>query len=192
MLRGELVLLRARSDDDLAILDTELHDDVDTRAQSVAEPWRPVPSGPATSSFRVADLPDSVAAFSVDEVATGELAGAAVMWGIDHFHRAAHLGLGLRPAFRGRGLSTDILRVLCRYGFITLGLNRLQLETIAGNAAMIAAAKRAGFAPEGTLRRAAWINGAFCDEVILGLLASEWTPPPAQNPASAQNPAPDR
>jgi RimJ/RimL family protein N-acetyltransferase len=176
MLRGELVVLRARHDDDLAVLDTELHDDVETRVRTVAEPWRPLPPGPAASSFRVTDLPDSVAAFSVEEAVSGELAGAAVLWGIDHFHRVAHLGLGLRPAFRGRGLSTDIVAVLCRYGFMILGLNRLQLETVADNAPMIAAAKRAGFVPEGTLRSAAWVNGAFCDEVILGLLASEWSP----------------
>jgi RimJ/RimL family protein N-acetyltransferase len=180
MLRGELVLLRARRDDDLTVLDTELHDDVVTRVRSVAEAWRPIPSGPATSSFRVTSLPDNVAAFSVDEVVTGELAGACVVWGIDHFHRAAHLGVGLLPAFRGRGLSTDILRVLCRYGFMILGLNRLQLETASDNTPMIAAAKRAGFVPEGTLRSAGWINGAFRDEVILAQLASEWTPDQAR------------
>jgi RimJ/RimL family protein N-acetyltransferase len=176
MLRGELILLRARSDNDLAVLDDELHDDVETRVWAIADPWRPVPSGPETSSFRVTDLPASVAAFSVEETVTGELAGVALLWGIDQFNRVAHLGLGLRPAFRGRGLSTDILRVLCRYGFRILGLNRLQLETAADNAPMIAAAKRAGFVTEGTLRRVAWIDGAFRDEVIFGLLAPEWTP----------------
>ena len=36
-------------------------------------------------------------------------------------------------------------------------------------------ATQAGFQREGTLRRAAWANGDFADEVILGLLASEWT-----------------
>ena len=28
--------------------------------------------------------------------------------------------------------------------------------------------------PEGTLRRSAWVDGAFADEVVLGLLATEW------------------
>jgi RimJ/RimL family protein N-acetyltransferase len=39
---------------------------------------------------------------------------------------------------------------------------------------MIAAAVRAGFAQEGTLRGADWVNGEFVDEVILGLLAGDW------------------
>ena len=41
-------------------------------------------------------------------------------------------------------------------------------------AAMIATATRAGFVPEGTLRGSAWVDGAFADETILGLLAAEW------------------
>jgi RimJ/RimL family protein N-acetyltransferase len=56
------------------------------------------------------------------------------------------------------------------------GLQRLQIETLAENAAMLKAAARLGFTVEGTLRRAAWVYGAFVDEVVLGLLAEEWTP----------------
>jgi RimJ/RimL family protein N-acetyltransferase len=53
-------------------------------------------------------------------------------------------------------------------------MQRLQAETLADNGAMLAAATRAGFATEGTLRRSGWVNGQFADEVILGILASEW------------------
>jgi RimJ/RimL family protein N-acetyltransferase len=66
------------------------------------------------------------------------------------------------------------VRVLCRYGFAIRGLHRLQVETLADNAAMIGATRRTGFVLEGTLRRAAWVNGRFVDEVVLGLLAEDW------------------
>jgi RimJ/RimL family protein N-acetyltransferase len=66
------------------------------------------------------------------------------------------------------------VRVLCRYGFEVRGMHRMQVETLASNAAMIRAATRAGFTREGILRQAAWVTGAFEDEVILGQLASEW------------------
>jgi RimJ/RimL family protein N-acetyltransferase len=104
----------------------------------------------------------------------GELAGEALLWGIDRYNRMAHIGLALRPAFRGRGLGADIVQVLCRYGFAILGLHRLQAETLADNGAMLTAAARAGFKVEGTLRRSVWVNGDFADETVLGLLASEW------------------
>jgi len=96
------------------------------------------------------------------------------MWRLDPHNRSAHLGIALRPAFRGRGLGTDTVRVLCRYGFTMRGLHRLQIETLADNAAMLRTAEQAGFAREGTLRAAAWVSGEFADEVILGLLAADW------------------
>jgi RimJ/RimL family protein N-acetyltransferase len=40
---------------------------------------------------------------------------------------------------------------------------------------MIQAAERVGFTREGTLRQAAWVTGAFLDEVILGLLSADWS-----------------
>jgi len=174
MLRGERAGLRAREDDDIAILDAELHDDVLTRVRADSRPWRPVPPGSAASGYRVTGDREDVARFSVVELDSGELAGEAILWAIDLHNRTAHVGLSLRPAFRGRGLGSDDVRVLCRYGFAILGLHRLQIDTLADNDAMIAVAARAGFSAEGTLRGAAWVDGEFLDEVILGQLASEW------------------
>jgi RimJ/RimL family protein N-acetyltransferase len=176
MLKGEKVALRARQESDIPVFEAELHADVATYGRASSRPWRPVPPGSPDSPFRV-QRDDSSAAFSALEVPTGELAGEAALWGIDTHNRVAHIGLSLRQAFRGKGLGTDIVRVLCRYGFEIRGLHRLQIETLADNAAMINAAKRAGFSEEGRLRRSAWVNGEFADEVIFGLLADEWSTP---------------
>ena len=174
MLTGEVVALRARLDSDIAVLEAELYADVALRSRTDSRPWRPVPPGSPASPFRVADPLAVPACFSVVELYSGELAGEALLWGVDNHNRVAHAGLSLRPSFRGRGLGTDIVRVLCRYGFEVRGMHRMQVETLASNAAMIRAATRAGFTREGILRQAAWVTGAFEDEVILGQLASEW------------------
>jgi RimJ/RimL family protein N-acetyltransferase len=55
------------------------------------------------------------------------------------------------------------------------GLHRLQVDTLASDKAMIRAASRAGFVHEGRPCGAAWVNGEFADEVILGMLATDWT-----------------
>ena len=173
MLRGEIIGLRARHDSDVPILHAELYYDVATRARADSRPWYPIPPGP-DSPYQVTSPDEHVACFSVVELATGELAGDALLWDIDLHNRTAHIGISLLPAFRGRSLGIDVVRVLCHYGFAIRGLHRLQAETLADNGAMIQAASRAGFVREGTLRRSAWVNGDFADEVILGLLATEW------------------
>ncbi|MGH3159846.1 MAG: GNAT family N-acetyltransferase [Streptosporangiaceae bacterium] len=176
MLRGEVAGLRARHDSDVPVLHDELYDDVETRVSADSRPWRPIPPGTAASPYQVSGSAEDAAVFSVVQLDSGELVGEALLWDIDTHNRTAHIGISLRPACRGHGLSTDAVRVLCRYGFAILGLHRLQAETLAGNTAMIAAATRAGFIQEGSLRGSAWVDGQFADEIILGLLASEWSP----------------
>ena len=174
MLRAGKVGLRARDEADVAVLHAELYEDITTRMQADSRPWRPVPVGSAASPYAVSEPRDDHAVFSVVELASGELAGEALLWAIDLHNRTAHLGLSLRPTFRGRGLGTDVVVALCQYGFAVRGLHRLQVDTLASNTAMIRAASRAGFVHEGRLRRAAWVNGEFADEVILGMLATNW------------------
>jgi RimJ/RimL family protein N-acetyltransferase len=174
-----MIGLRAQQDSDIEVFEAELLNDVETRVRSDSRPWRPVAPGSADSPNRGSAPRDDhgeVVKFSAVELVTGELVGDALLWGIDPHNRNAHLGLSLRPAFRGKHLGTDIVRVLCRYGFAIRGFHRLQVDTLADNDAMIGAATRAGFVLEGTLRQSAWVNGSFADVVILSQLATEWLP----------------
>ena len=171
MLIGEKVGLRARLESDVAILHDELHGDVATYARKSSRPWRPISQGLTASPYRVTEPTDDAARFSVVDLSDGQLAGVSILWGIDTHNRLAHLGISIRPSFRGRGLGADVVRVLCDYGFRIRGLHRLQIETLADNLAMIKAATANGFTLEGTLRKSAWVDGAFVDEVVLGRLA---------------------
>ncbi|MFI5617307.1 GNAT family N-acetyltransferase [Streptomyces sp. NPDC051567] len=176
MIEGRLAGLRARHAQDIAVLHAELYEDVATRSRADSRPWRPLSAPGGHSPYEPGPPSDAVAAFSVVERATGALAGEALLWGIDAHNRTAHLGMSLLPGSRGRGLGRETVTLLCRYGFTVRGLHRLQVDTLADNTAMIAAARSSGFALEGTLRRAAWVYGEFTDEVVLGLLAEEWSP----------------
>jgi RimJ/RimL family protein N-acetyltransferase len=176
MLRGEKTGLRARHEADVPVLHMAFYDDVASQARGNPLPWTPIAAESGHSPFAVKEPSDTAASFSVVDLASGDLAGAAALWGIDAHNRTAHLGVTLLPAFRGRGMDLDVVRVLCRYGFTVRGMRRLQVDTLADNAPMIAAATRAGFTHEGTLRRASWVLGGFTDLTIMGLLDDEWTP----------------
>jgi RimJ/RimL family protein N-acetyltransferase len=174
MLRGELTGLRARLPGDAEVLHAELYDDVETRVRADSRPWVPIPNGPASPFWAAAGAQEGdVAVFSVVELATGGLAGDALLWDIDPHNRSAHVGISLRPSCRSRGLGTDAVLVLCRYAFAIRGLHRLQMETLTDNEAVIRIAQQAGFTREGVLRGSDWVNGAFADSVIFGRLDSD-------------------
>ncbi|MFI2433748.1 GNAT family N-acetyltransferase [Streptomyces sp. NPDC018693] len=178
MLRGSKVGLRARHEDDIPVLRAELYDDVVNASRAESGPWRPITPGSKDPRLVPDDTNQGSVTFSVVELDGGTLVGTATLWGIDLHHRSAHIGLGLLPSARGKGYGTDVVAVLCHYGFIVRGLQRLQIETLADNAAMLRSAERNGFVREGLLRSSAWVMGEFLDEVLLGLLAQDWKPQP--------------
>ncbi|MEU9290250.1 GNAT family protein [Streptomyces sp. NPDC048275] len=145
MIRGDKAGLRARHEDDVRVLHRELYDDVATRSRADSRAWRPIVADSAESPYAVTASSDEAACFSVVDLKAQELAGEALLWNIDTHNRNAHLGISLLPAFRGRGLGGDVVRLLCHCGFVVRGLQRLQVETLADNAPMIAAATGAGF-----------------------------------------------
>jgi RimJ/RimL family protein N-acetyltransferase len=176
MLRGSTVGLRARHEDDIPILRTELYDDVVNASRAEGGPWRPITPGSKDPRLVVDDEEQGNVKFSVVELEGGTLVGTAALWGIDNHNRSAHVGLGLLPSCRGKGYGTDVVAVLCHYGFVVRGLHRLQVETLTDNAAMLRSAERNGFVREGVLRSSAWVMGEFMDQVLLGLLAQDWKP----------------
>ncbi|WP_031476310.1 GNAT family N-acetyltransferase [Streptomyces bicolor] len=174
MLRGRKVGLRARHEEDIPVLRAELYDDVVNSSRAEAGPWRPISPGAKDPRLMVDNQEQGHVPFSVVELEGGTLVGSANLWGIDNHNRSAHIGLGLLPASRGKGYGTDVVAVLCHYGFVVRGLQRLQIETLSDNDAMLRSAERNGFVREGVLRSSAWVMGEFLDEVLLGLLVQDW------------------
>jgi GNAT superfamily N-acetyltransferase len=156
MLKGKKVALRARYEEDIPVLRTELYTDVEGGSRADGRPWMPLPPGVKDPRLHVDNKDPLNVPFSIVDVDSG------------------HVGLGLLPGARGKGYGADTVAVLCHYGFVVRGLQRLQVETLADNHAMLRAAERNGFVREGVLRKSAWVMGEFLDDVILGLLAEEW------------------
>jgi RimJ/RimL family protein N-acetyltransferase len=173
------VALRAIRRADVETLYSEFDTDPDLHAVVGTSAWRPYSLERALAQYDKAvneDQPKSVA-FAVDRVDRPDAAiGDACLWGINEHQRSAHLGITLVSAARGQGLGREVVDLLCRYGFRVRDLYRLQLETLASNQAMRATAKACGFVEEGRLRQASWVMGSREDDVLFGLLASEWQP----------------
>ena len=170
MLTGERVVLRPLRPDDAEPL-WRLRLDPLTWAQTTEKPLVPQTFAAFRERFD-APAPDGVAEFAVD--VDGGLVGRAVVFGVDALARTGEVGLSLLAEHRGRGYGRDALRVLVEYAFRSRNLRRVHLQTLAANAAALAAYRAVGFVEEGRLREHAWVEGAYDDIVLMGLLRSEW------------------
>ena len=180
MLRGERVALRPVRRDELPTL-YGWDQDPDLVAMTDTEPYRPDTYEDWLKRWD--DPPPGKGAFfGIQEGVAddGRLIGRCLLWGIDEYNRNAHIGITLGIATdRGKELGREALSLLVDYGFVRLGLHRLQLETFAHNTAMCRCAEQVGFTAEGRLRESGWAPGRFCDEVVYGMLAVEWRAQPS-------------
>jgi RimJ/RimL family protein N-acetyltransferase len=181
MLTGRSVTLREVRREDLPVIHRELRADVVTASLGSEKPWRPVSLARLQAEFdhALTEPPDEqFVRFGIQERGdpTGTLIGTTALWGIDLHNGLGHIGIQLASSTRGRGFGLDALRVVCHYGFVVRGLYRLGLETLASNEPMRRTAAAAGFTEEGRLRQVAFVLGERVDEILYGLLRSEWQP----------------
>lgn len=78
------------------------------------------------------------------------------------------------PACRGLGLGQEITRLVLRFAFGELGLHRVDLRVLAFNARAMACYARCGFRVEGIERESAWVDDAWHDDVMMGVLEHEF------------------
>ncbi len=112
--------------------------------------------------------------FSIELTETEEFVGHVTLFGRNPINQSATLAIIVGPEFHGRGYGSDAVRLAVRYGFLQLGLNRIELQTWAFNARGIASYKKAGFVEEGRRREAVFFNGRRHDEVIMAILKDDW------------------
>ncbi len=117
----------------------------------------------------------STAAATFVVEADAELAGQVTVMAEDPLARHAEIGIVLRPDARGRGIGTEALRQVVRFCFVRRNLRRVHAVALATNLASLGACRNAGFVEEGRRREHAWVRGAYVDEIVLGLLRSDWS-----------------
>ena len=142
--------------------------------------WTRVPARYGESEARAYLLAryDAIAAgasapFAIVQATDGPLLGSISLMRFAHQHARAEVGYWLARAARGQGHAVRAVRLICAWGFRSLGLERIDLLAATGNAASQRVAERAGFTREALLR--SYMQGTYerQDMVAYGLLASE-------------------
>jgi RimJ/RimL family protein N-acetyltransferase len=112
------------------------------------------------------------AQFVVDVNGVG--VGTVSLFGFDELARHAEVGIALTAEARGKGVGTAAISQIVEFAFVRCNLHRVHLEVIASNLGAIRSYEKAGFVVEGRQREHAWVRGHYEDNVVMGMLRSEW------------------
>ncbi|MCD6307611.1 MAG: GNAT family N-acetyltransferase [Candidatus Latescibacteria bacterium] len=103
----------------------------------------------------------------------GELVGS-VSLKLNRRHERGELGYWIGKDFWGRGYATEACRELIRFGFETVGLNRIGAFHFTRNPASGRVMEKAGMRFEGTLRQAVRKWGCFEDVNLYAVLRADF------------------
>lgn len=107
--------------------------------------------------------------------AEGDLVGVTRLHALRESDRKAHFVIGMfAPSLMGRGLGTEATRLVLDYAFGSMNLHRVDLRVLAFNDGAIASYRKCGFVQEGRERQSCWLDGQWYDDIIMGILATEF------------------
>jgi RimJ/RimL family protein N-acetyltransferase len=173
-LSSATVALRLAAERDIPEVLIAHQDDADlyrrlglSRPPSGAELGRRVEGGPGDRATGTALW------LTIVQAGSDECIGQIDVHDVEWDHARAELSMWVAPGRRGEGVGSEALGLLGRWLLAECRLHRVQLVTESGNAAMIAAARRAGFTEEGVLRGYLRERGRRVDAAMLSLVSAD-------------------
>lgn len=103
-----------------------------------------------------------------------KLAGSITVFEANRRHGNFSYGLLVFKEMRRKGYASEAITLILRYYFRELGYHRATARVYAFNQPSIALHQHLGFTEEGRIRDAVLTDGTFHDELVFGMLASEF------------------
>lgn len=92
----------------------------------------------------------------------------------DKINQSIRVGVDIMPEFRRQGYATEAFKILLRFLFNELGLNRIWLLVLDYNKRALTLYKKLGFRIEGKQREAIFRNNKFNDYIMMSILKKEY------------------
>ena len=174
MLIGPRVTLRALQRDDLPLL-WAFNNDLAVELAGGGDPPMPQRYEQLVATFdqRAAQGGRDNADFAIE--VDGRFIGTCSLYGEDHTARTTELGIGIGDkTYWGQGYGREAVGLLLEYAFRYRNYRRVWLRVIANNERGIRAYRACGFVEEGRQREHVYSDGAYHDQVVMGILRTEW------------------
>lgn len=128
-------------------------------------------AGAAAVSF---DQPNSWFQLALRERKSEVLIGDVGLHFIDDDGFQVEIGITVSPMRQNQGVASEALEAILDYLFFNLKKHRVIASIDPGNQASVHLFQKIGFRKEGHFRQSLFLNGKWVDDVIFGILRSEW------------------
>lgn len=134
------------------------------------------PTSDARGKERIENLYKSFShiIFGVCLKSDNTLIGLVGLKDIHQLHQTAEFYNIIDNAYWGKGYGTECTKLMIRYGFMELNLNRIQTQDMEDNIGGQRADEKAGFTYEGTLRQVIQRFGKYHNVRVYSMLRSEF------------------
>ena len=119
------------------------------------------------------------ASWGIEWKETGRIIGTIGFMWIQRDNSSAEIGYSLARDFWNRGIMTEALAAVIRYGFKRLNLNRLEAQHELTNPASGAVMRKCHMQKEGTLRSRLYNKGKYVDVDLYAILRRDYQAPRA-------------
>lgn len=128
-----------------------------------------------TENFINAIMEGKMKGFVIAHKDTEEYIGQLDLINIDWVNRVGTLGIVIGTEENlGKGYGTEAIKLLQKFSFNKLNLNKLELDVRAFNKRGIRCYEKSGFKVEGIIRENYFEDGKYSDTVKMGILKREW------------------
>lgn len=106
-----------------------------------------------------------------------QMIGNIGLFRLDWRVRSAEVGIMVGDKrYWNQGHGSEAMRLMLKYAFETLNLNRVHLEVYATNPRAIRSYEKVGFVHEGRKRQAMYKDGQYIDVLQMSVLRQDWPP----------------
>lgn len=174
MYSGKLVKLRAYKEEDIEkavefINDEEVKKFLDSNIPFPMTKWQEeewVRSRKANADFTYD--------FAIEDLETGKYIGGCSINECDVKNRTCTIGIMIGDKdYWSKGYGSDSLKVLIKFIFEEVNMNKIKLKVFSFNTRAIACYKKVGFKEEGILKKELYRNGKYHDEILMAIFKSE-------------------
>lgn len=174
MYSGELVRLREYKKEDVKLAQDYINDPEVKRLLNPGIPYLYTLED-EQKWFDSLSASNDTYSFAIETLEDSKYIGGCGINRIDWKNSVAEVGIFIGDKDKwGKGYGTDAMRILVKFIFEQMNINRIKLNVFSFNQRAIKSYEKCGFKVEGILRQEVFRDGKYYDDIVMGILKEEY------------------